>query len=637
MTENTDSSTKKAIKDVYGSNLLPEGVCLQYIKDVIKETDSKYTKVLNRMRILDGTDRGKLWDTIRAKFPKYQLTPDSNWINYTKENLVASIYTTGRYATLMPKSNADIQFVVEFNSALETIWDNIMAEYYQFKAGERAALLNIGITQVGWDKNLIGGTKNYWYQGDIKFKNIDPMKFRRDTYADVFDNSDYCYYYDDYSLTMIKSKEIYKKRMSEIEKAIGKLQSNGVLSDIVPANTDRQKTNTTTTNYHKLTYFYLKYAVDTKEAKEGFKIAEIHLLDDQYVLYCNPDLKPRMFPFAVLYCNDPAGDIVGASEPAKIFQSGLTYNLLNSIYATYAYKAQRPPRFVNAGSGINIRQFAQYGNDADRTFIVNGDATKAVHYAEFPTLPAELLTVKQDLGRDIRDCSGIDEIYAGKNTGSIQTTGGMDTLMEATSQRDNQKILLYEMYSKRLTELVVNNLIEFGDKRTYTILDPITQQSKEVVLDFPEVDDDIRFRYTLDIQTYLPKNKARLATIANMLLEKQAQYKPDPEIITVEEWLLMQDIPFKDMIFKRMGIQRNTTITEQVAKTLEMFAGLVDAGMNPDTAVEQVANQLQADQQMTTLGNTASAQDIQNLVQGGSAQAAQMGEAAQNFGPDTMI
>ena len=637
MTDNTDNSTKKAMKDVYGSNLLPEGVCLQYIKDVIKETDSKYTKVLSRMRILDGTDRGKLWDTIRAKFPKYQLTPDSNWINYTKENLVASIYTTGRYATLMPKSNADIKFVVEFNSALETIWDNIMAEYYQFKAGERAALLNIGITQVGWDKNLIGGTKNYWYQGDIKFKNIDPMKFRRDTYADVFDNSDYCYYYDDYSLTMIKSKEIYKKRMSEIEKAIGKLQSNGVLSDIVPANTDRQKTNTTTTNYHKLTYFYLKYAVDTKEAKEGFKIAEIHLLDDQYVLYCNPDLKPRMFPFAVLYCNDPAGDIVGASEPAKIFQSGLTYNLLNSIYATYAYKAQRPPRFVNAGSGINIRQFAQYGNDADRTFIVNGDATKAVHYAEFPTLPAELLTVKQDLGRDIRDCSGIDEIYAGKNTGSIQTTGGMDTLMEATSQRDNQKILLYEMYSKRLTELVVNNLIEFGDKRTYTILDPITQQSKEVVLDFPEVDDDIRFRYTLDIQTYLPKNKARLATIANMLLEKQAQYKPDPEIITVEEWLLMQDIPFKDMIFKRMGIQRNTTITEQVAKTLEMFAGLVDAGMNPDTAVEQVANQLQADQQMTTLGNTANAQDIQNLVQGGSAQAAQMGEAAQNFGPNTML
>ena len=630
MAKNVEKQNKKAIKDIYGSDLLPEGVTLQSIKDRIKDTDSRYTKVLERMRILDGTDRGKMWDVVKAKFPKYQLTPDSNWVNYIKENIVASIYTTGRYAELVPKSNDDIQFVVEFNSALETIWDNIKAEYYQFLAGERAALLNIGITQVGWGKNILGGTKNHWYQGDIKFKNIDPMKFRRDPYADVFDNAEYCYYYDDYSMAIIRTKELYKQRIAEIEKAVGVLKDNGVISDTVPAETDRQKTNTAATNYHKVTYYYTIYADDSKGNKEGYKIAEIHLLDDEYVLYCNPDLKPKMFPFAILYCNDPAGDIVGASEPAKQFQSNLTYNLLNSIYATHAYKAQRPPRFVNAGSGINLRQFAKYGNDADKTFIVNGDASQAVHYAQFPSLPPELLQVKQDLGRDIKDCSGIDEMYAGKNTGSIQTTGGMEQLSEITSQRDNQKILLWEEYCKRLTELVVNNIVTFGDKREYTVKDPITQQVKVVSFDFPKVDDDIRFRYSLDIQTYLPRNKTRLAMIANMLLEKQAQYKPDPEIITVEEWLLMQDIPFKDMIFKRMGIQRNTRITEQVAQTLEMFATLVEGGMEPDTAVEAVANQLQADQQQTTLGNTATAQDIGSLV-GGTPQASQLGANGQDF------
>ena len=628
MAKNVEKQNKKAIKDIYGSDLLPEGVTLQSIKDRIKDTDSRYTKVLERMRILDGTDRGKMWDVVKAKFPKYQLTPDSNWVNYIKENLVASIYTTGRYAELVPKSNDDIQFVVEFNSALETIWDNIKAEYYQFLAGERAALLNIGITQVGWGKNILGGTKNHWYQGDIKFKNIDPMKFRRDPYADVFDNAEYCYYYDDYSMAIIRTKELYKQRIAEIEKAVGVLKDNGVISDTVPAETDRQKTNTAATNYHKVTYYYTIYADDSKGNKEGYKIAEIHLLDDEYVLYCNPDLKPKMFPFAILYCNDPAGDIVGASEPAKQFQSNLTYNLLNSIYATHAYKAQRPPRFVNAGSGINLRQFAKYGNDADKTFIVNGDASQAVHYAQFPSLPPELLQVKQDLGRDIKDCSGIDEMYAGKNTGSIQTTGGMEQLSEITSQRDNQKILLWEEYCKRLTELVVNNIVTFGDKREYTVKDPITQQVKVVSFDFPKVDDDIRFRYSLDIQTYLPRNKTRLAMIANMLLEKQAQYKPDPEIITVEEWLLMQDIPFKDMIFKRMGIQRNTRITEQVAQTLEMFATLVEN-------VEAVANQLQAEQQQTTLGNTATAQDIGSLV-GGSPQASQLGANGQDFSNSIM-
>ena len=623
-----EKQKKKQTKDIYGSDLLPEGVKLSHIKEQIKNTDAQYTKVLERMRILDGTDRGKMWDVIRARFPRYQLTPDSNWVNYIKENLVASIYTTGRYAQLMPKSDEDISFVVEFNSALETIWDNIKAEYYQFLAGERAALLNIGITQVGWDKTMIGGTKNHWYQGDIKFKNIDPMKFRRDPYADTFDNAEFCYYYDDYSLSIIKSKELYKDRLAEIEKAIGTLDNTNSLIEAITPATDRQKKSTTSSNYHRVTYFYSVYNDDSE--KEGYKIAEIHLLDDEYVLYCNKDLKPRMLPFAILYCNEPAGDIVGTSEPAKQFQSNLAYNLLNSIYATHAYKAQRPPRFVNADSGINLRQFAKYGNDADKTFIVRGDATTAVHYAQFPQLPPELLQVKQDLGKDIKECSGIDEMYAGKNTGSIQTTGGMDTLMEATAQRDNQKLLLYEEYTKRLTELVVNNLVQFGDKRSYTVTDPITQQTKMVTFDFPKIDDDIRFRYSLDIDTYLPRNKARLAMIANMLLEKQAQYKPDPEIITVEEWLLMQDIPFKDMIFKRMGIQRNTRITEQVAQTLEMFATLVEGGVEPDLAVEQVANQLQADQQMTTLGNTATAQDIGSLV-GGTPQAAQMGANGQDL------
>lgn len=629
MAKDVEKTKKKADKDLYGSQLLPEGVCLEHIKATIKDSETKYAKVLKRMQLLDGADRGKLWDTIRAKFPSYQLTPDSNWVNYIKENLVASIYSTGRYACLTPKSADDVKWVTEFNSALESIWDSIRADYYQFLAGERAALLNIGITMVGWKKTIIGGTKNHFYKGDVTFKNIDPMKFRRDPYADVFDNSEYCYYFDEYALPIIKGKEIYKERLEEIEKALGTLKNINALEHPVKPNTERGDTSDPNSNYHKLTYYYTKYIKNGEE-----RIAEVHLLDDQYIIYCVEDLKPRMYPFAILYCNDPAGDIVGSSEPAKQFQSNLAYNLLNSIYATHAYKAQRPPRFVNQASGINLRQFAKYGNDADKTFVVNGDASTAVHYAQFPALPPELLTVKQDLKADIQEVSGIDMMYAGKKTGSIQTTGGMDAMLDATSQRDNQKILQYEMYTKRLTELVVNNLVHFGDKREYTVTDPITQQTQTVMMDFPEVDDDIRFRYELDIQPYLPRNKARLAAVANMLLEKQAQYKPDPEIITVEEWLLMQDIPFKDMIFKRMGIQRNTHITEQVAKTLEMFSTLVEGGMDVNEAVENVAAQLQADQQATTLGNTASQQDIMSLV-GGTPQAAQMGAAGQD--PNMMM
>lgn len=614
--------TKKN-KDLYGAYLLPDCIKLPELQKRIKDTNSHYNKVNARMRVLDGADRGRVWDVIKAKFPHYQLTPDTNWVNYIKDNLVASIYTTGRYGTLSPKSQDDIKFCVEFNAALSTIWDNIRAEYYQLLAGERAALLNLGITMVGWDNKIIGGTANHWYKGDIIFKNIDPMKFRRDPYADEFDNSEFCYYFDDYSLPLIGTKKIYRERIKELKQGLGEKLGMYQADDNIKAETDRRPKDADDNGYHRITYFYQMYEADNED---GYKIAEIHLLDDAYVLYCNDDLKPRMFPFALLYCNLPAGDLVGASEPAKIFGNYVTYDLLNSIYATHAYKAQRPPRFVNAQSGINLRQFAKYGNDADKTFPVNGDARAAVHYAEFPTLPPELLTVHQRIGMDIQQASGIDAMYAGKDTGSIQTTGGMDSLQVATTQRDNTKIALYEQYTKRLTELVVNNLVQFGDKREYTVKDPITQAVKTISLDFPTIDDDIRFRYDIDIQAYLPRSKARLSMAANMLLEKQAQYKPTPEIITTEEWLLMQDIPFSDLIFKRMGIQRNTRITEQVAQTLEMFADLMDAGVDPNEAVDQIANALQQEQQPGLLGNVAQAGMPQELpIEAGSTQAAQMG------------
>ncbi len=621
--------SKKTSHDLPGEYLLPEGLKLATITSKISDTNSHYTKITERMRILDGADRGKVWEVIKAKFPSYQLTPDTNWVNYIKENLLASIYTTGRFGTLIPKSEADVKFCIEFNAAMEIIWDNIKADYYQLLAGERAALLNLGVTMVGWDKRIIGGTKNEWYKGDIIFKNIDPMRFRRDPYADEFDNAEFCFYFDDYALPIIAEKPDYAERLQELKVLLDEKLGAYTATTENSASTDRKTPDATSTGYHRVTYYYHKY--ENAQSPDGFSIAEVHLLDDKYVLYCKADLKPRMFPFSLLYCNLPAGDIVGASEPAKIFGNYVTYDLLNSIYATYGYKAQRPPRFVNIQSGINLRQFAQYGNDADKTFPVNGDARQAVHYAEFPALPPELLTVKNNLAVDMQATSGIDGSYTGKNTGSIQTTGGMDTLTAMVTQRDNTKVALYEQYTKRLEELVVSNMILFGDKRKYTVKDPITQGTKEVLLDFPTVDDDIRFRYALNIQPYLPRNKARLAMAANMLLEKQAQYKMDPAIITPEEWLLMQDIPFSDLIFKRMGIQRNTQITETVAKTLEMFADLVEGGIDPEEAVAQVANQLQAEQQPTSLGNTAGAMDVQGLVEGGSPQAAQQGIEGQNM------
>jgi len=596
------------VKDIYTGDLLPEGITISKLEDFYQEASREYARPLKRMKVLDGADKGRLWDVVKAKFPSYQILPDTNHTNFIKENLVSSIYIVGMAASLVPKSPDDTKFVVDFNAALDTIWDQVKAYKYQTEAGERAALLNLGITQVGWRKDILGGTDGHWYKGDVVFKNIDPMKFRRDPYAVDLDKSRYCYYYEDYSLGYIKTKKIYRQRIKEILDAKGgKLNNEDISAETVEAVTERSDSRTSS-DYHRVTTYWVMRESDNDD---GYKISEIHMLDNKYVLYVKEELKPNMYPFAMLYCNSPAGDLIGVSEPAKQFANSLTYNMISSIQATYAYKAQRPPKFVNVQAGINLRQFAKHGNDADATFPVNGDASTAVHYGIFPPLPGDLLNTKMNMANDIKDMTGINDRYTGMDTGSIQGTGGVDSMLTRATQRDLPKIQNYEEYTKRLAELVVNNLIMFGDKRKYSVKDPISQKNEEIELDFMNVSDDTRFAYTLNIQSQLPKNKARLAMIANMLLEKQSQYRPNPEIITVEEWLLMQDLPFSDLIFKRMGIQRNTNFTEQVAQTLTQFADMVDQGVEPDEAIDAVAQTLQNQQVPNKLGNTGGFQMAQ--------------------------
>jgi hypothetical protein len=113
----------------------------------------------------------------------------------------------------------------------------------------------------------------------------------------------------------------------------------------------------------------------------------------------------------------------------------------------------------------------------------------------------------------------------------------------------------------------------------------------------------------------------RLAQAANILLEKQVQYKPTPEIITMEEWLLMQDIPFKDLIMSRINIQRNNDMTEQVTQILFQFAGLIEQGIDPEEALAMVTDSMQQAQNpeaamqggQPAMGNQAGAGSFQEM------------------------
>jgi len=573
---------------------LPDGVTLTMIKDNWDIATKEYAKAFKRAKILDGVDRGRLWQVLGATFPSYQITPDTNHVSYVKSNLLAALYSIGRCASIIPTSQADKDIAMELNVWLDHYWGTAQIPYYQMLAGERASLLNIGVSQVGWDNTVVGGSGDNFRKGQVVTKNLDPLKFMRDPYAEDIENSGYAMYPEDLHRSVIENNEEYAEAFKSFV-ASGKGAST--TTQVVQKDGDIDKSAASSNkDYFRVITHWVKYEE---------KVHEIHTLDNQVVLHVKEDIQPSEIPIAILYCNLPAGDLIGTSEPSKIFANSVAYNVMNSTILTAEYKNQRPPRFINSMSKLDVRAFIKHGNDADHAFIVQGDASKAVHYHQFPQPSAAAPIIAQVLNSDIKIMSGVTDKYTGAETGSILTTGGMESMLDQATLIDQPKINSYERYSARLTKLILGNMINFSVKRSYFIKDKKNNKSSVVEIDFPEIDNEAIFDYEISISAALPKNKARIAQMANVLMEKQMQYaqsgNSQVDLITPEEWLMMQDLPMQEYMLERMGIQRSNDYVEQVSKILFEYSDLTAKGLPAEEALLATAQSLESEQQGTTL------------------------------------
>lgn len=560
---------------------LNEEEILKKLKEHYEVGKRIYSPIFRKMRMLDLTDKGKFWEAIGAKFPPYQILPDTNFVTYIKHNLLASLYTVSKSAEIVPTSQDDAEACTNINIAMEHIWDTTTISFLQFQAGERAALLNLGLTQVGWNETITGGTEDTFTKGDIELKNIDPMKFMRDPYSNNIDEAAWCCTYESFPKAVFLANKHYADKFKAYVK-----KNKEEHPDILPSD---DAAATTRKDYYNLIVFWT--------LEEDGSINEYHTVDLKTILYMKQGIEPNTMPFAELYFNLPHGDPVGVSQPAKQFANQVTYNLLDSIAYTSIYKNQFPPKFISASSGININAFAKHGSEADKTFIVQGDPKAVVFYHQFPEISNMLPSKQQALYYGIQEMSGVDDKYTGRNTGSITTTGGTQEMLNRVTLSDAPAIMNYEHYTNRLTKLVLGNLLHFSPKRTYFTKDKTEPNTWTTVgIDFPNIDNNTVFNYVVQISSEMPKNKQRVQAWANTMMEKQMQYAKDGQqvdLITNEEWLQMQDVPYKEQMMERMGFQKATDALQEAGQVIDEYAQMIGEGLHPDAALENAAMGLQ--------------------------------------------
>ena len=597
------NETKTPELNVYGEQL-PKGLTLGKLNEMFSIARSEYSKAHARARRVDMLDRNKLWESINARFPKYQLLPQTNHVSYVKNNILASVYTVGKSAQLSCTSEQDAQLIDNLNIALEEIWRLNDVASYQMEAGERAALMNLGITQVGWDNSIIQGSETTFKNGEICLKNIDPLKYYRDPFAKSLDTAQFVVTWEHLHESVIRANKNYRDKFNAYKEACKANLIGGNISTL-EAKTDKvTQVPGNRPGYHTVYTYWVR--------TDDGNISEIHVIDNRFVLRVVEKIKPNMFPFAELYCNLPAGDLLGTSEPMKIADNSIVYNIMNSIIETSEYKNQRPPRFVNGESGLNLNAFVKNGNDADRTFVVHGDASKAVHYQQFPTPGVTAIQGMSLLQQDIQAISGVDGKYTGRDTGSVLTTGGVEAMFDQATLIDLPTITLYDRYCTRLSQLIIQNYIIHSPVSRNYLVQRDDNKYEMVTVDFPEIPDDILLDYSINISSELPKNKARMAEAANELMEMQMQYAGagiDVDLIQPEEWLKFQDIPFKEYFSDRMKIQRLTNWQKLVGQIVAEYAALVDNGMASADAINTTAQTIQ--QQQSGQGNV----DMEEIAQ----------------------
>jgi hypothetical protein len=57
---------------------------------------------------------------------------------------------------------------------------------------------------------------------------------------------------------------------------------------------------------------------------------------------------------------------------------------------------------------------------------------------------------------------------------------------------------------------------------------------------------------------------------------------------------MLQDIPMKEFMLERMGVQREHDFIDQVSQTIFQYTDLIEQGMDPEDAIMATADSLSA-------------------------------------------
>lgn len=600
-----DESVENAIIMSSDEILQSKGVTEYTVSDIIKDFEDAYaykTEQARIFKILDAADHSDVWKTFNRRIPAYMQTPTHNPITIIKEATKASIMPTSFQGEFRAKTIQARELAKVCTKYFNMKWDATDMDSINSDVADYAFLLGTGIVLFGWNKNIIdiGDVTNYFNpakHAEMQAKAWHPSNVFPDPSANDIEEMSYLFFVER------KSKK-FLKRISRFRQAIENIENAndvyGNVANVVRNDQSKQTMSDTVTFitcYRRVDRTFIDPTTGIKTVSPK---VDIIYLAGRNVLDVEPNIEPNMIPAVPLYDERIPNEFWGIGKPQKVLSLVLTLNQLDSIEATSYFQNQNPAEFINALSGLNVSDYQRRKNGPNSAFTVNCDPKVVQEFAKRPDLPKTLDGFRSYLLEEIANISGVDAAYLGRSYGSIQTTGGVEQAVDRATMRDNNRIKAIDKFIRKEIEIMCQFYMIHGQAEDFLPPSAVSgrdQASQALHFDPQQLiaRDDIE----ISVSNAAPRSNQSYEDSALQLLELQMKYDPQahgyPDFITPEELIACLNIPktLQNTITERMSEQLQNLKIEEYTGVIMAFGQLVDGGMDPEMALQLIANQIE--------------------------------------------
>lgn len=544
---------------------------LQRFEEAKRQRQTKDAK----WRELDAFDRGEQWNLGDVKIPAWVPKPVTNYVHLVKTTKRAALAIENPAAMILGQSPEDHLKAKELQKVVDFVWEQIKARKVVRECLDTAKLLGTGIAKVYYDaeNDTVKGGKGGKYTGEIKVRQIDPANFYPDPNAFTLEDCEYIHL-------------VYRRPLKWVEERFGVKglkpteRSHNEQGEIYQRAYSSERKD-------KIVDFHEHYEkVPNPEDVGGYTYYVTYMAGDKIVRERQP-LKPNCYPFAILYDFPQRQDFWGQSTCEIILDNQKLINKVESIMALIGSLLQNPQKIVHKQSGISPEEVAKYGSAPGHVWLSNTQPDQAMRWSDPPQIPQALFNLAEQARLNIREITGLTEAYMGQTVGSLQTSTGVNSLIERSTMRDRDQMYDLELFVEQLTHIIIQFIIEYySETRIARILG---DNNEPEFFEFKGTDyRDVAYDIKVDVSAKAPVTKVRKQEELDKLLNIQGQYQFSPAIITPQEYVEESDFIDSEKFVERMNMEEIRSAEAIMTETLQMMTEAQQQGL-PQEEIAQMA------------------------------------------------